>query len=371
MKLTGRDVVGLLVGPMLMVIGGQAHAQVELPTPLLQWTFEESASGEGDALDSGEAPPETGLLMGGATRTGDTPNDASRGAADLLRMGDGYIQADDSSALDGLGALTITAWVKLLEDPTADGSGNDRIAAIQGSDANFSGFSFNINDPGDGDYSKDRFRLGMFIGGDQFAFLQTGEVIEDQGDEWTFLAVSYDSDVLLDNAAFYWGTDVPEEEVTQLACTAFCDLNAGPVAVSGVNFYVGKTDAAPAANTSIEGFVDDVRLYSSMLSTEEIEAVRLEGITPPGLASDFDKDGDVDGDDFLIWQAQFGKAGDGNTGDADENGKVDGDDFLIWQAQFGTGVEPDGALSRGVPEPTSLSLMLIGWSVCWRRRRSV
>ncbi len=90
------------------------------------------------------------------------------------------------------------------------------------------------------------------------------------------------------------------------------------------------------------------------------------GDVTPG---DFDKDGDVDGDDFLIWQSNFGGQGGPNEGDADGNGEVNGDDFLVWQANFGTGVG-GGAGSAAVPEPSTLALLslvaLLG--VCRRRR---
>ena len=53
-------------------------------------------------------------------------------------------------------------------------------------------------------------------------------------------------------------------------------------------------------------------------------------------SADFDADGDVDGDDFLTWQAGFGsQVPPGTSGDADGDGTVDGDDFLVWQTQFG------------------------------------
>ena len=75
---------------------------------------------------------------------------------------------------------------------------------------------------------------------------------------------------------------------------------------------------------------------------------------PSLLAADFDNDGDVDGDDFLLWQAGYAiDAG----GDADGDGDTDGDDFLLWQAEYGTA----GSGSRqpiGVPEPTAAWLML-------------
>ncbi len=57
----------------------------------------------------------------------------------------------------------------------------------------------------------------------------------------------------------------------------------------------------------------------------------------PNLPADFTKDGVVDGDDFLVWQNNFGttSGATANDGDANGDGAVDGQDFLIWQASFG------------------------------------
>ena len=54
--------------------------------------------------------------------------------------------------------------------------------------------------------------------------------------------------------------------------------------------------------------------------------------------ADFNSDGLVDADDFLLWQAGFGmQTGATLTdGDADTDGDVDGNDFLVWQASFVT-----------------------------------
>ena len=71
-----------------------------------------------------------------------------------------------------------------------------------------------------------------------------------------------------------------------------------------------------------------------------------------GLAGDFDSDGDVDGNDFLEWQRTDGTPG----------GLAD------WQTNYGN-TAPLAAASAGVPEPTSM-LLLLGTSllmVCVRR----
>ena len=81
---------------------------------------------------------------------------------------------------------------------------------------------------------------------------------------------------------------------------------------------------------------------------------------------DFDGDGDIDGNDFLIWQNNFPTT-DGTaisfSGDATGDGKVDGDDFLIWQNSF-----PYPAGLAKTPEPASLGLVALGGLLMLRRR---
>ncbi len=69
------------------------------------------------------------------------------------------------------------------------------------------------------------------------------------------------------------------------------------------------------------------------------------------FAADFDADGDVDGADFLIWQASFGlQAGATQAnGDANFDSRVDGQDFLVWQSQLGRRKSADTVIR--VPEP--------------------
>jgi hypothetical protein len=95
----------------------------------------------------------------------------------------------------------------------------------------------------------------------------------------------------------------------------------------------------------------------------------LAGAGAPNEDADFDADGDVDGEDLLIWQQGLG-ATDQTTnanGDADGNGTVDGADLESWRTQFGEGATAAGA----IPEPTSLALLAAGASglAVYRRRR--
>jgi hypothetical protein len=69
-----------------------------------------------------------------------------------------------------------------------------------------------------------------------------------------------------------------------------------------------------------------------------------------GAKSDFDDDGDVDGQDFLIWQRGLGLTGTANLGNGDANGdhNVDSADLSVWRSQFGS-----TAVVAPVPEPTT------------------
>ncbi len=76
------------------------------------------------------------------------------------------------------------------------------------------------------------------------------------------------------------------------------------------------------------------------------------------LPADFDLDGDVDGVDFSHWQIGYPTASGAtlSDGDADGDGDVDGADFGIWQANYPTNLGGSAA----IPEPATLSLLLIG-----------
>ena len=112
------------------------------------------------------------------------------------------------------------------------------------------------------------------------------------------------------------------------------------------------------ALTLLDGAYDDTGL--------PIAAGSLE----PGPAdANFDDDADVDGKDFLAWQAGFGASGTGTpaTGDANLDTNVNALDFNIWKNQFGP-VPP----SFAVPEPAAAALAAyaIALTTARRRRRS-
>ncbi|TWT92452.1 hypothetical protein Pla108_40770 [Botrimarina colliarenosi] len=91
------------------------------------------------------------------------------------------------------------------------------------------------------------------------------------------------------------------------------------------------------------------------------------GSGPAGDA-DFDSDGDVDGNDFLVWQQGFGLASQTNksAGDSNGDGVVDGADLGVWSGQFGS----VGSTALGVPEPGALLLSGVALIAAAGRRKT-
>ena len=80
--------------------------------------------------------------------------------------------------------------------------------------------------------------------------------------------------------------------------------------------------------------------------------------------ADFDEDGDVDGQDFLIWQRGVESGSSLSQGDANGDSVVDAADLVVWQDQYGTAT-PN---LSSVPEPASILLGSIGLLIfAWRR----
>jgi hypothetical protein len=248
--------------------------------PLLQWTFDEAS---GNALDTGDAPPSAGVLTGGAVRSSNTPS--GLGSSVDLRNDSPYahVLGEDAAKLDGLSALTLTTWLNVENYP----SGNHRLVAKQNA-GTFGGFNFSMNaTPNDGPVGADNFRLGMFIGNnvssgaaDFGAVFSTADV--DAANKWVMLAVTYDNSAATNNTRFYiGGVNTPMMQLGAPATLPQITVDGG-----AARFGVGFTDAAPAANTSVIGYQDDVRVYGSAFDLNDLESIRLEGAIPePGSLS--------------------------------------------------------------------------------------
>jgi hypothetical protein len=96
-------------------------------------------------------------------------------------------------------------------------------------------------------------------------------------------------------------------------------------------------------------------------------------LVTPAMPEDFNSDGIVDGDDLDVWTAKFGSTAAGpQSGDADRDGDIDGHDFLRWQ-RARTAPAPlagGGRASHAIPEPAASSAFLAAAVlIAWQSRK--
>jgi hypothetical protein len=113
---------------------------------------------------------------------------------------------------------------------------------------------------------------------------------------------------------------------------------------------------------------NDTMVDGADLTAWLAEAGSTGGLTASGnpvLLGDANLDGSVDGQDFVVWNAnKFTNVPAWCSGDFNADGAVNGQDFVIWNAnKFNTA---DGVAA--VPEPAGLMLVLCGCLVFFRRR---
>jgi len=141
---------------------------------------------------------------------------------------------------------------------------------------------------------------------------------------------------------------------------SFIDLANGYIPAAGDRFTIIDSP------NEIVGMFDNLDLSEvgfgrsitwAPIDTSDPTKMVLEITSVDFLDADFDKDFDVDGDDFGIWETSFGID---DMADADADGDSDGADFLAWQRQFGSGVSALATVAA-IPEPDTR--MLLAFSV--------
>jgi PEP-CTERM motif len=122
---------------------------------------------------------------------------------------------------------------------------------------------------------------------------------------------------------------------------------------------------ANAGNQNPQILVDEVAIGDDF---EDVLAAVSEA---PVADADFDNDGDVDGDDFLTWQANVGIGDENSEGDVNGDNVVDEVDLALWNSLFGTGATSAPA-AGAIPEPATLALAALSAAAVLalgRRRR--
>ncbi|MBN1853835.1 MAG: hypothetical protein JW829_13970 [Pirellulales bacterium] len=150
-------------------------------------------------------------------------------------------------------------------------------------------------------------------------------------------------------------------------------IASGTIALPEERFTPG--DLITVSNTT--SYTSYKMIFPTLRNAAATDSMQVSGIQFFGTTlaqddADFDGDGDVDGADFLAWQAGFGITGTATRADGDANGDkdVDADDLAIWNNQFGT-ISGGSQAGTAIPEPATCLMGILGLlaMVLWRSRR--
>ena len=234
-----------------------------IPTPLVQYTFDEASSGNTNAINQGSlGSAGDGVFSGNATRTASTPGSFSTAAMDSPGLaGDHVATAGDLDGVDGLSTITISTWANIQSPATA----YDRLTSDNGDGSN--GWSIFIAGS-----STNYLAFNVDAGTSSIWDAASTEGI-DMNLNWVYTAITWDQSAA--ELKYYTGTEAGA--VTQLGTTidttgwGVPSDNTGPLLLGA-----GYVDLD--RNPTI--LMDDYRIYGSVLGLSELETIRQSNLVP-------------------------------------------------------------------------------------------
>jgi hypothetical protein len=132
------------------------------------------------------------------------------------------------------------------------------------------------------------------------------------------------------------------------------------VGTSTMTAQAGTWPSATLSIAALQGFDHVVVHYDAPPSGENWGPIFMAdnmNVTPALVPGDYDLDGVVDMDDYLIWQSNFGATASppGTAPDGDSSGVVDAGDYVIWRH-----AAPYLGSGASIPEPAALLLICLG-----------
>jgi hypothetical protein len=224
------------------------------PNLLLHWAFD-----EGSGTTANDSAGVVDGVISGASYVDTTPDGSAYcldfdGGGDYVYVVDGN---DANNLLSGLGAITVSIWIK--SDETGTDSGFIIFQEPAGSD------NRNIRydaDGGEGDLNL--IKYGVTTGVDDREEDESSSDV--QTTNWQHIVVTWESGVGL--KLYINGVlDIPEENADPFTGT-----------LTGYNrIIVGKGCKDTASNQGWDGLIDDVRIYDYALSKEEAAYLATNG----------------------------------------------------------------------------------------------
>jgi hypothetical protein len=114
---------------------------------------------------------------------------------------------------------------------------------------------------------------------------------------------------------------------------------------------IGKRNPQDGRDFPVDGRIDELAIWNRALSDSEVTHIHNGGlgnlILPDGNNGDFNRDGDVNAADYVVWRNDLGL-------------QYTETDYDIWRANFDTANLSNGAI--GVPEPSGVALALFAFA---------
>ena len=87
-----------------------------------------------------------------------------------------------------------------------------------------------------------------------------------------------------------------------------------------------------------------------------------------GVLGDYNGNGTVDAADYVLWRDTLNQTGPDLPADGNDNNMVDAGDYDVWRMHFGQSTGGGSLVDGAVPEPTALTLLLLGFLAVSTRR---
>jgi hypothetical protein len=97
----------------------------------------------------------------------------------------------------------------------------------------------------------------------------------------------------------------------------------------------------------------------------------LRAVAPAQTTGDYNHNGTVDAADYVLWRQTLNQSASpaGSGADGSGNGSIDAADYNFWRARFGNVVSGSGSSASFVPEPSTVVLQLVFFSILCLRRK--
>jgi hypothetical protein len=230
-----------------LIAGGLATASTAQADLVFQMDFND-ASGSASLVDRGTTGETGAFTTRGASYSTTVAPSNTGGFSGSFNGTSGAADFGDISALDGLTTMTITAWIRPDGLNPGGSLGSGRIVHKR---MNVDGFVFYYHDSdlelefvGEG---------GVTNGGGSFA-----------GQQWTWVAVTYDGTQATNNVTFYTG------DGTKLSAGSMTSLDKGALLANRTALRIGNNRVG---TRTYSGLIDNVRIYNSVEDAASLTSI--------------------------------------------------------------------------------------------------